>query len=197
MSSTDQAPFYLSVATPADLPAIAALQYDSFDGAVRRFVMGTFSVDDIPKYAAMWAERQRTETHSVWIKVVDTTTGQLVAASNWGVHVNGIPADGPALDRPVPWLKGEDRATAEKILGGFNRVKWRENTGCYIRELTQKFTRRPSDLPTIFDADALIDLHICMTDEKYRGRGAGSLMLQWGNAVADSLGLPCWVSTLR
>ena len=39
----------------------------------------------------------------------------------------------------------------------------------------------------------LPDLHICYTDEAYRRRGAGSLMMQWGCDLADLLGIKCWV----
>jgi hypothetical protein len=36
-------------------------------------------------------------------------------------------------------------------------------------------------------------LNILYTDPEYHGRGAGKMMVQWGNALADQLMLPCWV----
>jgi hypothetical protein len=36
-------------------------------------------------------------------------------------------------------------------------------------------------------------LNILYTDPEYHGRGAGKMMVLWGNALADQLMLPCWV----
>ena len=36
-------------------------------------------------------------------------------------------------------------------------------------------------------------LNVLYTDPEYHGRGAGKMMVQWGNALADQLMLPCWV----
>ena len=34
---------------------------------------------------------------------------------------------------------------------------------------------------------------LLFTDPEYQGRGCGRMMMQWGNDVADSLMLPCWI----
>jgi hypothetical protein len=36
-------------------------------------------------------------------------------------------------------------------------------------------------------------LNILYTDPAYHRKGAGRMMVQWGNALADQLMLPCWV----
>jgi hypothetical protein len=36
-------------------------------------------------------------------------------------------------------------------------------------------------------------LNILYTDPAYHRKGAGKMMVQWGNALADQLMLPCWV----
>lgn len=34
---------------------------------------------------------------------------------------------------------------------------------------------------------------LLFTDPEYQGKGCGKMMMQWGNNVADSLMLPCWI----
>ena len=36
-------------------------------------------------------------------------------------------------------------------------------------------------------------LNILYTDPQYHGKGAGKMMVEWGNALANQLMLPCWV----
>ena len=36
-------------------------------------------------------------------------------------------------------------------------------------------------------------LNLLFTDPEYHGKGAGRMMVRWGNELADHLMLPCWV----
>lgn len=42
---------------------------------------------------------------------------------------------------------------------------------------------------------ATIDLHLLHTDPEFQGRGAGSLLLNWGTKKADELGLPIYLES--
>jgi hypothetical protein len=45
--------------------------------------------------------------------------------------------------------------------------------------------------------NAYTDLHICFTDDKYRRRGAGGLMMKWGCDLADQLFLPGYIEASK
>lgn len=46
--------------------------------------MGILDYDrDIPRIRQLYLDRMRAEPEDIWIKVVDTATGKIIAGSNW------------------------------------------------------------------------------------------------------------------
>ncbi|KAK1762837.1 hypothetical protein QBC33DRAFT_255764 [Phialemonium atrogriseum] len=159
--------FALSRASVSDLPEISRLQYKCFPQFIREIFMGCKTEADLPriinKYTAIMSE----DLHDIWIKVVDTKTGKIAAASNWKIHPNGASASSD--DQPAEWLEGEELEKSRKTLESLNEARRKANPGGYVH------------------------LHICFTDPDYRRQGAGGMMMQWGCDVADQLFLPGWI----
>ncbi|KAH9884420.1 acyl-CoA N-acyltransferase [Xylariomycetidae sp. FL2044] len=160
-------PFALSRATPDDMPEITRLEYVCFPPIVRELFMGCQTEDDLPRLSARHARLMATDRHDVWIKVVETRTRRIIAASNWKVYPNGAPSS--AGDTAPEWLRDEDRERAARMLGAMNEARRAANPGGFVY------------------------LHTCFTDPEYQRRGAGSMMMQWGCDLADQLFLPAWI----
>ncbi|KXL50449.1 hypothetical protein M433DRAFT_54626, partial [Acidomyces richmondensis BFW] len=112
------------------------------------------------------------DPNDIWIGVKDTKTGKFIAGSNWKVYLNGnISVSGE--DEIPKWLEGEELAASEKL----------------IREMVAS---RAKNMPGPY-----IYLHICFTDAKYRRRGAGGMMIQWGCDLADQLFLPGYIEASK
>ncbi|CAJ2506878.1 Uu.00g080640.m01.CDS01 [Anthostomella pinea] len=169
-ATAPQPPFRLTRATPADLPEIIALQYTAFPPVARELFMGCASEADLPRCTASYARVMQTNEHDVWIKVVDTASGAVVAASNWKIYPNGsAPPPSSANDEPPDWLEGEARKRAARVLGAMNQARREAHPGGFVH------------------------LQICFTAAAYRRRGAGAMMIQWGCDLADQLFLPAWL----
>ncbi|RMZ86194.1 hypothetical protein DV737_g198, partial [Chaetothyriales sp. CBS 132003] len=171
-SAATSPPFTLRRATAADLTEIVALEYACFPPFVREFFMGCNSEADLPRVVEDLGAGITRDPHDIWIKVTDNASGKIIAASNWKVHLNSSSGAGAADlsdDKPAPWLTGERAEQAKEMFDIMNEKRHRANPAGYVH------------------------LHICFTDEAYRRRGAGHMMMEWGCDLADQLFLPGWV----
>ncbi|KAI0018964.1 hypothetical protein F4780DRAFT_780841 [Xylariomycetidae sp. FL0641] len=185
-------PLTASRASPADLPAIAALQYACFPPAIRALFMGCASEADLPGLAARYRETLATNPHDLWLKVTlpssssysrgddddendgkdDENAGEhdaIIAASNWRIYATGDEAEG-ADEHPEPGLEGELRDNAARLWERVNAARRRHMSG-----------------------GGFVHLRICFTSPAHHRRGAGAAMLRWGCAVADAAHLPMWI----
>ena len=132
MAST--APFVLSRATASDMDEIVDLQYDCFPGFVREVFMGCFSKNDLPRVRDLFIDKMQQDPNDVWIKVVDKLSGNVVAASNWKLYVNG-PSSGGVKDEAPEWLEGELREKSKAMMKKVNEKRAEAMTGPFIRML--------------------------------------------------------------
>ena len=95
--------------------------------------MGCKSEADLPLITTKNLRDRERDPHDVWIKVVDSTTGKIVAASNWKVFLNsGAPNESDEV--PPEWLEGEVLEKASKIMSVWNEARRKENPGPHIRK---------------------------------------------------------------
>ena len=127
-----KAAFRLERATPADMREMVDLQYACFPPEVIDIFMGGSSPEDISRLCESYTKHMRENPSDVWIKVTDTETGKIIAASDWRVYVNGAPQQ--ADDEPPAWLEGAALERSKKITGQFNEARRRANPGPYVRE---------------------------------------------------------------
>ncbi|TKA81991.1 hypothetical protein B0A55_01745 [Friedmanniomyces simplex] len=153
------------------MKAVVDLQYRCFPPAIRKLFMGCSSPlqpGELIRYTDSVMQRMREDPHDIWIGVKDSQTGRLIAGSNWKVHMNGDAGNRQADEAPS-WLEGEELEKSKRVIG-------------------KMFEMRQKAMPGPF-----IYLHICFTDQHYRRRGAGGMMLQWGCELADQLWIPGYI----
>ncbi|KAI0475728.1 acyl-CoA N-acyltransferase [Xylariaceae sp. FL0804] len=160
-------PFTLSRMAPDDMLEMIDVEYDCFPDFVRSIFMGCPSKADIPRLADHEKEDMKNDPHIVWLKLVDNSSGRIVAGSQWKVFPSHAPDSSD--DTPAPWLEGDKRERALVVMRGFNEKRRKANPQGFVH------------------------LHICFTHPDFRRRGAGAMMLKWGCDLADGLFLPAWV----
>ncbi|KAF1935603.1 hypothetical protein EJ02DRAFT_484223 [Clathrospora elynae] len=111
---------------------------------------------------------------SRWIKVTDTQTNEIIGVAQWNVYDGQKPpemiVDGP----PGTWENDTEKEYAQELFKSYMQKRW-----AYIRE---------NELP-------LVCLNIMTVAPKHQYRGAGTMMMQWGNELADSIGAACIVES--
>ncbi|KAF7187093.1 hypothetical protein HII31_11570 [Pseudocercospora fuligena] len=169
--SEPSARFVLTRASPEDLAEIVALMYAAFSNLpqVAELLMGCKSAADFPKLVDLYTKTLEEDPTDLWTKVVDVHTGAIVAASNWKLYLRSARSQPRPLDKPPPWLEGEEAALSTAMFEPLNDSRIKMNQ------------------------DPFLHLHICFTSPAYRRRGLGSQMIQWGCDLADLLSLPAWI----
>ncbi|KAI1194011.1 hypothetical protein F5X97DRAFT_16798 [Nemania serpens] len=161
--------FILTRATVDDMPEIIRLEYRSFqpNKTICELFMGCQTEDDIPRITAKHI-REMSDPYEVWVKIVDSATGKIVAASNWKFFVNGG-APRSSDEHPPDWLEGEKRREAVEVMSAMNDARRKANPSAHVHG------------------------HIAFTDPDYRRHGLCGMIMQWGCDMADLLFLPAWI----
>ena len=131
MSSTTP-PFTLSRATPEDLHELVKIEYACFPPFVREAFMGCKSEADLPRLAKHYIEDAAKDPSAVWIKLVDNESQKIVAGSLWNVFPNAAPET--SGEHPVPWLEGESKQKAERLMWSMNEKRTAANPNGYVRK---------------------------------------------------------------
>ncbi|KXT13348.1 hypothetical protein AC579_6022 [Pseudocercospora musae] len=160
-------PFLLTRATAQDMLEICSLMYECFPPHIRLIFMGCESREDLPKYQQRCINGMQKDKSDVWLQIRDQASGNVIAAANWKVYVNGEPDD---LGEETPdWVPEEQKRKSDEANKIMNECRKQANPGPFVH------------------------LHICFTSPEYRRRGAGSMLMQWGVNVMDTLFLPGWI----
>ncbi|KAH7396206.1 hypothetical protein BKA66DRAFT_606098 [Pyrenochaeta sp. MPI-SDFR-AT-0127] len=109
-----------------------------------------------------------------WIKVTDTDTNEIVGVAQWNVYEGQKPPEVVVDGPPGTWENDTEKEYAQELFKSYMQKRWK-----YIRE---------NELP-------LICLNIMTVAPKHQYRGAGTLMMQWGTKLADSIGAACIVES--
>lgn len=129
-----QPPFVLSRASPSIMEDIVDLQYDCFPEFIRQVFMGCHSKDGLPKVRQDFIKKMEDDPNDVWIQVKDRESGQVVAASNWKVYING-PSHGGEQEEPPENLDGEMLEKSKNLLSTMNSLRAKSMPGPFIRML--------------------------------------------------------------
>jgi hypothetical protein len=98
------------------------------------------------------------------------TTVTLIAVCLEQIYPNWVPANGVTKQNPIDHLEGDEREMGEAL----------------IRDMLEHSVRYTHGHPHIL-------LALLFTDPSVQKSGAGSMQVQWGNALADQLFLPWYV----
>ncbi|POR34791.1 Acyl-CoA N-acyltransferase [Tolypocladium paradoxum] len=102
------------------------------------------------------------------LKCIDTITGDIIGMGLGDLYIRERSLE-ERQNLGVPWLEGEQRERAEKILNPL----W---------EAREK----------LFGGRPYIYCHVIAVDPNHQGRKAGALLVQWGIDMGELIGLPVY-----
>ncbi|KAK3308295.1 acyl-CoA N-acyltransferase [Chaetomium strumarium] len=166
--------FQVQPCTEEDIPRVFEILSDTF-AHDHEYVDAVFHKHDTPEGRKNGAEQllntYRQDPYGHFIKVVDTDTGKTVGAAKWNIYKAGEVPPQPVLSGPY-WPNDEEEEFAKAICQAFFAPRQKilkENDG------------------------RLVALEMLMVDPAYHGQGAGRLLVRWGTAHADRLGVEAFV----
>ena len=188
---------------PEDLDQLVPLAYRSFDGDP---MLPVFFGPDTPanrsRLKKEWIKGTK-EVADFWLKIVDEdadevdiepinveeedgkeTNGlsgkrkekKIVGGCNWRIYPTHVPAKDDEEEKPLEeeychLSTNQQRLDAKKIITEFMGSRKQET------------------------AEAHVFCYMLFVEPEYQGRGVGTMVMQWGNDVADTMMLPCWLES--
>jgi hypothetical protein len=130
-------PFILSRATiPTDFTAIITCEFLTFtDPFIREVFMGPDTPSNHKTLASHYQNILHTNPADVWIKVEEKSTGKIVGASNWRIHMGSVP-EHQEEDLGWEWLRGDEEklGRVKEVVRGIAETRRRLFTEPYCRE---------------------------------------------------------------
>jgi hypothetical protein len=134
-------PFELSVVTKEEIPDVVKMLFYAYDGS-SAFVNAVYphkitkeGIEGIEMVAARLQYLIDIDPSVRWYKVIDTSTGEIVSASQWNVYDKEKPPEMMLDGPPGSWATGEDKKYAIEMFESF---------------IMPRYTRyRQADLPII------------------------------------------------
>ncbi|KAI9649258.1 hypothetical protein NHQ30_001828 [Ciborinia camelliae] len=151
-----------------DMPRVFEIFCEAFD-IKHPMIEAMYPNHDTPAGRVIGAKRmleiKKKDSHTTFLKVVDTDTGVMIAKAKWNIWKGVIP---PEVDLDGDYWENEE----EK--------EWAQHMN---REFL--ISRRQA----LRDSEGhLVSLDILAVDPNYQRQGAGRLLVKWGTAIADELG---------
>lgn len=146
------------------------------------------------EWVAEWARKDWGKDEKAhWLKVTDTETGEMIAASFWRMPVH---MEEPHSTRPETSADAEGSLQKEGISDAESRTKkfWKE-VEQIKKQLHEEFIGSRTHAcqsvhpRSCFIANDVGDLHLLLTHPSYRRRGAGGMLVRWGCDKADEMGI--------
>ncbi|KAJ4366099.1 hypothetical protein N0V83_007734 [Neocucurbitaria cava] len=162
--------FEVQRCTEADIPRFFEIVSLAFAND-HEYVDAVFPAHTTPAGRVRGSERMldifHGDPYGNFLKVVDTGTGKMVAAAKWNLYEGGPLPPQPEIGGDY-WENEEEKEFAQCIFHAFFAPRQRvlEETGA-----------------------SLAALDMLMVDPDYQNQGAGRLLVRWGLAVADEMGV--------
>ncbi|KAM0254006.1 hypothetical protein ACHAQJ_006976 [Trichoderma viride] len=201
----------VQVVLPALVPDIPKV-YDVYFNAFQNDQMGRIMLEilfpgvideDFKKaHAAGTLAYWHTCESQYTFKCVDTGTGEIIGMALGDVYLTERTEE-ERKNHGVPWLLGEQRERAEKILTPLWEVRERLFGGKrYIcTSILMRSTFSTSAVGDVACQDKQfptnkrhisLDCHVISIDPMHQGRKAGALLVQWGLDLGERSGLPVY-----
>ncbi|KAF2462809.1 acyl-CoA N-acyltransferase [Lindgomyces ingoldianus] len=161
-------PFTVEKCTEADLPRFFEIVSLAFRHD-HEYIDSVFPDHDTPAGREAGAERMlatmKADINAIFLKVVNDER-KIIAAAKWNIY-DGVVPPKPELTGDY-WKDGDEKEFAKHMFDG------------YLVPRCQDIKDSRGNLATL---DMLI------VDPYYQRQGAGRMLVQWGTAVADRLGV--------
>ena len=195
-------PLILSEAVDADFDRLVQILFAAFgqtgDAPREAYIDVVYPGGDTPSGQAAARDKILTWLHAdptaTFLKVTDTTTGEIVAAAKWIIFMEKPDSERPPIH--VDWCEGEDKDYTEWVMDLLFRSRFERTApkGPYLCELLRS-------VEFLFCGLKSIALHsvldIIFTDPKHQHRGAGSKLVKWGVDRADEMGVEVFLESTR
>lgn len=188
----------LSRASPSDFDQLVPLAWHAFEGdAMRTIFFGHETpknyarlkqqwIKDTQKTSDLWLKIEDLDAEEVEIQVIDDDgetketrkDRRIVAAANWQIYASWVPPTKETDENGKLPLKEFDHLPLER------EAKDSQTIVSEYMELRHKETAEPHLL-----------LYLLFVDPEYHGKGMGTMVMKWGNDLADSMMLPCWLES--
>ncbi|GAM91104.1 hypothetical protein ANO11243_091510 [Dothideomycetidae sp. 11243] len=100
------AKFRLARASAADLPEIVDLLFRVFtDETNHDLCMGLDTPEGHSNLSKVLAQIMRTNPGDYWIKILDESTGRIIAATNYRIHLAVVPEQSSEYNHNLTWLQ--------------------------------------------------------------------------------------------
>ncbi|KAF2111295.1 hypothetical protein BDV96DRAFT_603400 [Lophiotrema nucula] len=160
--------FALEECTEADMPRLSEIMSLAF-AHDHEYIESVFPALDTPTGRGEGAERmlatKRSDPNTTFIKVVNDE-GTMIAGAKWNVY-NGVVPPAPQLTGDY-WSNGDEMEFARNMFDRYlvPRLTYVQNSG-----------------------GNLVVLDMLVVDPIHQRQGAGRMLVRWGTAVADRLGV--------
>ncbi|USP79035.1 glycoside hydrolase family 92 protein [Curvularia clavata] len=131
---------------------------------------GPFPSDALQQRSQQLAQGRKDDPTVSYLQAYDDAAGKMVAFAKW--HIFETSASVAASTRPLVFGPGRNVEACQLFFGGMAERK-----------------------EAIMGKKPHVYLSLLHTDPEFQGRGAGSLLLDWGKKKADELGLPIYLES--
>lgn len=201
----------LSRIEPRDLDAIVPMMFDSFSKVdLANVFFGRKSPASYAYSKRVLLTGLQTDPADVFLKIEDRDAHvdvnvlddqgntinterrtRIVCASNWKIfptYVTPKEQHDSEADAKAPQTNGETDKGAATKEPAFSYLETEQERIDAATLMEDFLTRRRREC-----REGHVLCFLLFTDPEYQGKGCGRMMMQWGNDVADSLMLPCWI----
>jgi GNAT superfamily N-acetyltransferase len=162
----------ISPVAEAEVNQWTLLAISAFQTGIGHLLTGPNTPDNIEKKNANSLKSLREDPSSRFLKVIDTSTGEMVAGASWYIYV-----------------KGNTEAELDKM---FARPT-PENS--YPEDWEPIYTYLKGNRRQIMGTRPYAFLNMLFTSPTHFRRGAGAMLLKWGVEKANELGLECYLES--
>ena len=188
---------------PEDLDQLVPLAYRSFNGDPMLPVF--FGPEDPANHARLKKEwiKGTKEVTDFWLKIVDEDAEEVEVepidvGEDGGEETNGTPGkrkeqkivgacDWRIYPTHVPAKDDEEEKPLEEEYCHLPTHQQRLDSK---RIITEYMAGRKQET-----AEAHVFCYMLFVEPEYQGMGVGTMFMQWGNDIADTMMLPCWLES--
>lgn len=162
----------LAPVTEEDIETWTLVAISAFESGIGHLLVGPNTPENLERKKAGFLHSMRNDPTARFLKIVDTSSGQIIAGASWNIYVDGNTEE--ALDHILarPTLQRGYRADFEPI----------------YEHLRDNRRRVMGTRPYVY-------LDLLFTSPKHHRRGAGAMLLKWGVDRADELGIEAYLES--